>query len=269
MPPTAVMLHPETTACPPLVLCISGHDPSGGAGLQADIETVAACGALCQTIPSCLTVQNHRRVTACYPVADDLFGQMLATLTDTQSFQAVKIGLLGSAGQVMQIVQWLGRMPAEMPVVLDPVIYASDGFALGGQSLIQAIHRHLLPRVTLLTPNHAEARILGECEDLDVAVDCLLKRGCRQILLTGGDAEGDTVSNQLHARTGLIKRWQHPRLPQAFHGSGCTLASAAASYLAQGMDIETACARAQAFTQSALACAMALDEGPRLPRRRP
>lgn len=251
----------------PRILCISGHDPSGGAGLQADIEAIHACGGLAQTLPTCLTVQTHREVLHSEPVTDSLFSSMFQALITCTPPDAIKLGLLASPLQVSLVSEWHAASGNNIPIIMDPVLRASSGYDFSDDALIAEIREKLLPRVTLLTPNRAEACRLANEASPENACQSLIQSGCRHLLMTGGDSESEKVINQLYGRQGMIRQWKHPRLPHEFHGSGCTLAAASACLLARGMDIERACDAAQAFTQTSLERAITLDAGPRLPRR--
>ncbi len=251
----------------PTVLCMSGHDPSGGAGLQADIETVSACGGYANTLVTCLTVQNHRQVESTEPVDSALLFNALNSLYQHSLPSSIKIGLLGNAEQAVMLADWIRGLPEKVPVVLDPVVRASDGSDICAAAVIDAIREHLLPVTTVLTPNHYEALQLSDAGELATATRNLIETGCQHVLLTGGDQDGNTVVNELYGDTGLIRTWSFPRLAASFHGSGCTLAAALATYIAAGADMQQACDLAQSFTQLALEEAHFMDSGPGLPRR--
>ena len=184
------------------VLCLSGHDPGGGAGLQADIETLAAHGVHALGVITALTVQdshNVRRVIATDPALLDEQLDML--LADVQP-DAVKLGLLGAIDQLSVIVRHLARLA--VPVVCDPVLRAGGGTDLVAIDYPAELRRRLLPHVTVLTPNASEARRLvpGAGGDLDACAAALLADGCQRVLITGGDEAGASVINHLHAGDG-------------------------------------------------------------------
>lgn len=250
----------------PLVLCLSGLDPGGGAGLQADIETIAALGGHALVLATCLTVQDSRNVTRIEAVAPALLEEQLDVLLADMRPRALKLGLLGSAAQLPLIVRTIRR--CGVPVVCDPVLRAGGGALLHGDDTLAALRGELLAHVTVLTPNAAEARRL--CPDaagLDACGAALLAAGCGRVLITGGDEPGDEVLNTAYAREQEPKRYRWPRLPETFHGAGCTLASAIAARLAHGDDPDTAMEQAQAWTQQALARAFAVGRGRRIPGR--
>jgi hydroxymethylpyrimidine/phosphomethylpyrimidine kinase len=251
----------------PLVLCLSGHDPTGGAGLHADIEAVAACGGHALSIITAHTVQDTSdvlRVTAVPPL---LITQQIETLANDCAITAVKIGLLGDAEQIPPLVQWIKRL--QKPVVFDPVLRAGGGSNLASAALIAAITEQLLPWITLLTPNAAEARRLAPKQDsIERCAQELLDRGCKNILITGGDEASRSVINTWHAHDRPTDIFEWPRLPETFHGAGCTLAAACAAFLAQGLEMGEAIQRAQTYTQRTLHNALSIGQGRRIPGRR-
>lgn len=250
----------------PRVLCLSGHDPTGGAGIHADSEAVAAQGAHALTVITALTVQDSHDVHRVSAIAPALIAEQIRVLADDGPIAAVKIGLLGDPAQVAVIVDFLRRSP--VPVVFDPVLRAGGGARLVGAALQAAVIRELLPRVALLTPNAAEARRLAPGADgLDSCARHLLDTGCRYLLITGGDEPGEQVENRLYGPGATVRAWHWPRLPETFHGAGCTLASAIAARLALGESMEDAVDAAQTWTQGTLAQAFSVGSGRRIPGR--
>lgn len=250
----------------PSVLCIGGHDPTGGAGIQADIETVSALGARALTLVTALTAQSTRNVEAVTPTAAHDFSRQFDTLIADIAPDAVKIGLIGNPRQAALITEHLRSN--EGPVVLDPVLAAGGGFAFAGDEVTTAIRRDLLPLATLVTPNRAEARRLSGRQDPDDAARSLLDAGAAAVLVTGADeADGASVSNRLYTADGPPVDYAWPRLPHTYHGSGCTLASACATLLAQGRPLPDAVAAAQDFVWQALKAADRPGHGQHLPRR--
>jgi hydroxymethylpyrimidine/phosphomethylpyrimidine kinase len=255
----------------PTVLCLSGHDPGGGAGLQADIETVAALGGHAAGIITAHTVQDTTNVRRMVPADPALMREQADALLADVPIGAVKIGLLGGveqAGVVAGIVARIGR-----PTVLDPVLRAGGGAELGSDALGDAIKRVLLPNVDVLTPNAAEARRLAGREDLDACGAALLEAGARHVLITGGDepaqdADGAVV-NRWYRRDGRPRAFSWPRLRGPFHGAGCTLASAIAALLARGLPMPEALADAQAYVHAALGRAFMPGKGRPIPGRAP
>ena len=255
------------TSSLPLVLCLSGHDPTGGAGLHADIEAIAACGGHALSIITAHTVQDTSDVLRVTPVAPLLIAQQIETLANDCEIAAIKIGLLGDAEQIPPLVQWIQRL--QKPVVFDPVLRAGGGSNLASAALIAAVTEQLLPHITLLTPNAAEARRLAPKQDsLELSAQELMAIGCQNILITGGDEAGSSVINTWHRQGQPPKIFEWPRLPETFHGAGCTLAAACAAFLAQGLAMGDAIQRAQTYTQHTLHHALRIGHGRRIPGRR-
>jgi hydroxymethylpyrimidine/phosphomethylpyrimidine kinase len=252
----------------PVVLCLSGHDPGGGAGIQADIEAVAAQGAHALTVITAHTVQDSRdvaRVVAADPAL--LAAQVEALLADFRP-RAVKIGLLGDPAQAAVLAALVRR--AGVPAVLDPVLRAGGGAELSSPALVEALRRQLLPVVEVATPNAAEARRLApHARSLEDCGAALLALGARHVLVTGGDEPGEAVVNHWFAAGRAPRRFAWPRLPERFHGAGCTLASAIAAHLALGRPVGEALEDAQAWTHRALGAAFAAGGGRRIPGRLP
>lgn len=285
---------------PPCVLVFAGADPSGGAGIAADIVAIQAQGAHALPVITALTVQDNERVHEVQPVDSALLLRQARALTARMEIAAVKIGIPGSAANARIIAALIAdlrvRQP-DLPVVLDPVLASGHGDLLSRDDALQAL-APLLPLVTLLTPNGPEAAALsalgagaayafgrqprlgagpageagaGAEQDADAVLarrqaDALRARGCAHVLLTGGHGGGDHVVNRWFG-PGEQQHWHWPRLPGEFHGSGCTLASAAAALLARGYPMAQALAHAQGYCHRALAGAFAIAPGQRIPRR--
>lgn len=250
---------------PPIVLCLSGHDPTGGAGIQADIETVSRLGCYPSSVITALTVQDTRNVREVLPQSAEAFLKQALTVLRDMPPAAIKIGLLGSV-EIVHAVHELLESAAGLPVVLDPILAAGGGTSLANQMLIEALRQTLIPRATVLTPNSPEARKLAGMENLDDCGRALLAFGCPNVLLTGAHENENDVVNRLY-RTSDEKAYRWPRLPGSYHGSGCTLASAVAALLAGGRDIEHAVSEAQDFTWQALNNGYRLGAGQKLPNR--
>jgi hydroxymethylpyrimidine/phosphomethylpyrimidine kinase len=262
----------------PCVLVFAGMDPSGGAGIAADLQAVAGQGAHALTVVTALTVQDNDRVHGVQPVDSGMVLRQAWTLVEKMAIGAVKIGIPGSAANALAIAEVIvrlrGRQP-DLPVVLDPVLASGHGDLLSRDDAVQAL-APLLALATVLTPNGPEAQALtGEAQPAAQA-QALLARGCRHVLLTGGHADGDEVVNRWFGpahgavRAGDAEReWRWPRLDGGFHGSGCTLASAIAGQLALGAPTAGALSQAQQYTHNALRDAYAVAAGQRIPLRSP
>jgi hydroxymethylpyrimidine/phosphomethylpyrimidine kinase len=240
----------------PVVLAIGGHDPSGGAGIQADIEAIGTNGCHATTALTCVTVQDSCNVAQVLPLpAETLKAQSLAVLQDCQ-VSAIKIGLLGSIPVAKAVASLLSAHPA-IPVIFDPVLAAGGGSDLASKKLVSFIRMELLPLCDLITPNtHEVFRLseLGEEASADDRAYCLLQLGPQAVLLTGThDISNPTeVINRFYLpnQPPISSTW--PRLPGEYHGSGCTLASAIAARMALGEPIETAVQHALTFCWTSL-----------------
>lgn len=238
----------------PIVLCFSGHDPSGGAGVQADMEAIVGHRCHVASVITALTEQDSRNVKKLIPQRPtDILSQARTLLADFK-VSAFKIGLIGDANVALAIAEILRQHPG-IPVVLDPVLAAGGGTELSGQGLIDAIVAELLPLTTLLTPNSVEARQLSGQTDLANCGHWLQDNGAEYVLITGTHENSELVHNRLFMPDRLDQTFNWERLPHQYHGSGCTLAAAAAALLAQGLDVFTAVSEAQEFTWQALAAA--------------
>lgn len=248
------------------VLFIGGHDPVGGAGIQADLETAAAHHCRAYSLITCLTAQDSRNVKQLYPQNVGQFTEQAETLLADVTPDWVKIGLIGDVAIAKQIVRMLNEL--NKPVVLDPVLAAGGGHALASQTLLEIIVQELLPKVFLLTPNRAEARRLSGEQELVAATRKLLAQGCQQVLLTGADESEDAqVLNTLYFADQAPANFVWQKLPFSYHGSGCTLASACACQLSKGVKIDIAVQLAQAFTWQSLQQADKTGQSQHLPTR--
>lgn len=233
------------------VLVFSGLDPGGGAGLAADILAIAAMGAHALPVATALTVQDNERVFEVVPVETNLLIRTAEALMARFTIDAVKIGIPGNVANALAIAGLVARLrerAPDLPVVLDPVLASGRGDALGEGDAIAA----LLNVTTLLVPNLHEA--------IDHAP-------CPHVLLTGGHGAGDVVINRWTHSGQEVRRWEWPRLPGEFHGSGCTLAAAIAARLAQGDAMAAALDQGQAYCHQTLAQSFAIAPGQRIPRR--
>lgn len=249
----------------PNVLIIAGHDPSGGAGIHADIEAVQALGGFASTLITGLTVQNSINVRGFTLTPVGLLRQQADALLEDMQFHAVKIGMTGSPEIIRFIAGLLDEMPG-VPVVLDPVLAAEAGGSLGGQDVPQALLHELFPRAALVTPNLPEAHTLSGKDEIDACGNALLDAGCLSALITGTHDDTSAVHNHFFTRAGS-KRWEWPRLEGTFHGSGCTLASACATLLAHGRSLEEALDEAQGWVHRALTHAWQPGKGQLVPDR--
>lgn len=250
----------------PIVLCFSGHDPSGGAGIQADIETLISHNCHPASIITALTEQDSRNVKKLIPQRPDDIIRQAETLLSDFSISAIKIGLIGQQEIALAIGKVLQQC-AGIPVILDPVLAAGGGTVLAGNALIETLLENLLPLATIVTPNSEEARKLTGTSDLMSCGRQLQTLGAEYVLLTGTHEDSIMVQNHLFMPDDLSETFNWERLPHCYHGSGCTLASAIAALLAQGLDMFTAVNEAQEYTWQALAAAYQPGRGQHNPQR--
>jgi hydroxymethylpyrimidine/phosphomethylpyrimidine kinase len=253
--------------CPiPNVLSIAGSDPSGGAGIQADLKTFAALGAYGMAALAGLTAQNTRGVTAIQPLpADFVAAQIDAVFADIR-VDAVKLGMLGDVDVVAAVAGCLRRWQARN-IVLDPVMLAKSGAALLAESAVARLRAELLPLATIVTPNLPEAGALLGCEPpaelpaMREAARALHALGPRWVLLKGGHLPGDDCTDVLYdGRT--FNDFPARRIATAnTHGTGCTLSAAIAAGLGQGLAVPQAVAQAKAYLTAAIAAAGTLEVG--------
>lgn len=259
----------NTPTSRPVVLCLSGHDPSGGAGLQADIEALLAQGCHAAPTVTALTVQDTVDVSDFRVLDRDwVLAQANAVIADLP-VAAVKLGMLGSVEMVETVLELMHKLPG-VPLVCDPVLRAGGGGALGKDEVGYAMRERLFPVSTIATPNLPEARILAELPNgsADECAEKLLPF-IRHLLITGGHGDEREVHNRLYSRDGSRHDFACQRLPGSYHGSGCTLASALAGRLAQGESLASAVGTALDYTWRTLRDAEAPGRGQYIPRRLP
>lgn len=254
-----------------MILCISGLDPTGGAGIQADIETLAAMNCYALPIVSSLTVQTTNNVLETQTVNADLIRRQFDALLESGlTISAIKLGLIDNVHTINCIADIL-RQHKHIPVVADPVLKAGGGYDFGNNDIIEQYKAQILPNCQVLTPNTQELHRLSPLSrSEDEALKDLCSQGCKYILLTGTHRTSPEVSNRLYSSHPdyLNQSWSWPRLAHEYHGSGCTLASAMAAGIAQGLDVTIAAFNAQKFTWNALNNALPRSFGQSLPDRR-
>lgn len=254
-------------ASPPTVLTFAASDPTGGAGLQADLLTIAALGCHPLSVVTALTVQDTSGVERMMTIDAAWISSQAQRLLDDMPVQAFKAGVLASAANARAVADVVAGHPS-VPFVVDPVLASGRGDSLAPQDTIEALRKHILPRTTVLTPNSVEARRLAAPHaDLASCARALLDAGCRYVLITGTHEASDDVVNTLYGQNGVMREDRWPRLPGSYHGSGCTLASAIGACLARGLEVEAAVGEAQQFTWKALHAGFRPGGGQFLPQR--
>jgi len=254
----------------PCVLVFAGSDPSGGAGISADIEAIAAQGAHALPIITAITVQDNDRVFSVHPVEPQLILQQAQALADKIAIRAIKIGIVANRINAQALAQWISSYKIQrpdLPVILDPVLASGHGDLLTTENALEAI-APLLSVATLITPNLPEAHKLcpsADSTDLNRQAQHLMQHGA-DVLIKGGHGSGAFVTNYWFHQD-QITNWQTHRLAGAFHGSGCTLASAIAGQLACAKTMRQALDAAQLYCQLSLQNSYAIATGQRIPNR--
>jgi len=252
---------------PPTVLCFSGFDPSGGAGIQADIESIASMGAHAVPVITALTVQNTQNVNYFQPVEAQLFDDQVNKLLEDVQVKAIKIGMIGSLSIIKSIAIILKKYP-ELPVIYDPVLAAGGGANLIESGMLSAIKELILPHTTILTPNSPEARLLSNQDNINECGKKLMDDGCEAVLITGTHEDCEHVNNVWFSEGQYVETFSWDRLAHEYHGSGCTLASAIAALVAQGLDSFNAVNEAQDYSWNTLKHAFQIsDKGQLIPNR--
>ncbi|WP_394789916.1 bifunctional hydroxymethylpyrimidine kinase/phosphomethylpyrimidine kinase [Rhodoferax sp.] len=260
------MTHPLSSPRYLRLLSIAGSDSGGGAGIQADLKTFSALGCYGMTALAALTAQNTRGVRAIHAVPPAFLKSQLEAVLDDIGADAVKIGMLHSP-EMVEVVAWAIDTYGLKKVVLDPVMVATSGDRLMAQETVQVLVQQLFPRATLVTPNLDEASLLlGRSVDdvaaLEPALAGLLALGAPAVLVKGGHLPGDVVVDLLGQADGSRQQWQSPRIAtHNGHGTGCTLSSAIAVYLAQGQDLTGAVALARSYILGAISAGAGVHTG--------
>jgi hydroxymethylpyrimidine/phosphomethylpyrimidine kinase len=276
-----------------MVLSFAGADPTGGAGIQADLMTITSLGCHPLSVITAITVQDSERVHAISPVDPDWLEDQARQVLEDMTVSAFKVGLIGSVENVAVIAEVVSDYP-DIPLVLDPVLAAGNGDDLANEEIIAAIRELLVPQTTVLTPNSLEARRLaapdlgGDDHPLAECAFRMLALGCEYVLITGSHENTPQVVNWLYGpvengdpenaheeapgegrrvAVGLVRSDAWTRLSGSFHGSGCTLAAALAAMLANGQDVPAAAREAQEYTWNALKHAFRPGMGQFIPDR--
>ena len=248
---------------PPCVLAIAGSDSSGGAGIQADLKTMLALGVHGMSVVCAVTAQNSVGVQGYWELPTDAVRAQLASVLGDISVQAVKTGMLASPAIVETVTTMLASHPA--PVVVDPVAVSKHGDSLLSDGTVEAVRTHLLPLATVLTPNLLEAELLTGSPITDEAgmrraAEALSALGPRWVLVKGGHLPGSPV-DLLFDGSDVTRFPGHRIVSRNTHGTGCTLASAIASFLAMGMQVPAAVEAAKEYVTGAIAAGFPLGAG--------
>jgi hydroxymethylpyrimidine/phosphomethylpyrimidine kinase len=258
---------------PPIVLVFAASDPSGGAGLQADIMTLSSMGCHPLSVITAVTIQDTTGVDDVSPIDAEWVADQARCVLEDMPVAAFKIGVLGSVETIAAIAEVVSDYP-EIPLVLDPVLASGRGDELASEEMVAALRELLVPQTTIITPNSLEARRLAidesnEDDDPDLA-ECakrLIASGCEYVLVTGTHENTPQVVNTLYGQEGVLRSDSWQRLPGSYHGSGCTLASAIAATIANGLAIGDAVKDAQEYTWQTLKAAFRPGMGQHIPDR--
>jgi len=239
------------------VLTIAGSDPSGGAGIQADLKTFAALGCYGMSVIAALTAQNTQEVTGVYPIPPKFIAQQLETIFADIKVDAIKIGMLHDVDVIEEVANSISNL--SIPIVLDPVMVAKSGHALLKDTAIKSLQQNLFPIATLITPNIPEAELLLEQEikthnDMEHAAQALCKNGLKAVLLKGGHLANETSADCLYIKATNNIHWLSSKRIKTknTHGTGCTLSSAIASNLALGYNLLDAVSHAKDYLSQAI-----------------
>ncbi|MES2546405.1 MAG: hydroxymethylpyrimidine/phosphomethylpyrimidine kinase [Pseudomonadota bacterium] len=267
------------TPTPPTVLTFAATDPSGGAGLQADILALASIGCHPLSVVTGITVQDTVGVESVMALDSDWINEQARTILEDIQVSAFKLGLLGSVENIAVIAEIMADYP-DVPLLIDPILTSGRGDELANEDMQAAMTELLFPQATLITPNSLEARRLAFSEEgdeilhtsLEEAAQRLLDLGTEYVLITGTHERSTDVVNSLYGTSpsgasGLIKAYHWERLAGSYHGSGCTLTSAIAACLAHGLSMEEAIQEAQEYTWQTLKNAFRPGMGQFIPDR--
>ena len=252
----------------PTVLCFSGLDPSGGAGLQADIEAIGQSGAHAAIACTALTIQNSQQVFGFEATSRELLLAQAHAVVNDLPIKCVKSGMLGTTENIAALAEFLTEHPDYL-YVLDPVLVANSGGSLGNQETLVEAFIELIPLATVITPNTVELRALTGMEDLDQATNKLFQMGAKAVLVKGGHEDTpEYIRNALYINGEFISETRCPRLDGEYHGSGCSLASFIAGRLAQGDQLTQAVHHAETWLLGVLKKAETpVPNGQKIPKR--
>lgn len=251
----------------PVVMVFAGCDPTGGAGISADIEALAAFGVRAAPIITAVTAQDTAGLKQFTAVETELVIAQARAVLEDMPIAAFKTGMLGNTANLAAIATIMDDYP-DIPLILDPVLTTGAGASLSDDALEDVYRMLLIPRAWLVTPNSLEARALAsEADELDACGHELMSLGAQHILITGTHEASTEIHHRLYSGHRLLETFKQERLPYNYHGSGCTLASACAAGIAQGLAPTAAVAEGLAFTHAALKAGSRVGMGQLLPDR--
>ena len=250
------------------VLTIAGSDSCGGAGLQADIKTISSLGLYAASAITAVTAQNTMGVRAIEAVSPAMLSAQIEAVLEDFDVKAIKIGMIYNSENVTAIRESLQKCGYQGPIVLDPVLVATSGDSLSGETLVKAMQTELFPIATLVTPNIPETEVLsgmkvGNMDDMRTAAGKIIREyGVKNVLVKGGHSSGNQMSDLLLSADGREQLYSAPKIESRnTHGTGCTLSSAIASFLALGLELPEAVQQAKTYVHNAIAAARELNTG--------
>ncbi len=249
------------------VLIVAGSDSGGGAGVQADIKTVTALGGFAMTAITALTAQNTQGVHGIHEVPPDFVTQQMEVVLGDLGADCVKIGMLHRPEIIDAVARTLDKCAPGIPVVVDPVMIAKGGASLLEKAAMTALKEHMIPRAAILTPNLPEAEALANWQgssasDAEALAQTLMALGPQAVLLKGGHRNGAMVLDLLMSVSGTVQSFENPRIKTVHtHGTGCSLASAIATGLAQNLDLSSAVSRGRDYVWEAIRTAPGYGNG--------
>jgi hydroxymethylpyrimidine/phosphomethylpyrimidine kinase len=271
-PPATHRRYIAAMSSPPIVLAFAAADPTGGAGVQADLLTLASMGCHALSVITAITVQDTAGVENLQAIDSDWVVDQARLVLEDMPVAAFKIGVVGSIENVAAIAEVVSDYP-DVPLIFDPVLASGRGDELATEDMIATMRELLLPQTTILTPNSREARRLAQSDEDDdelalaSAAERLLGLGCEYVLITGTHENTPQVVNTLYGTEGIVRSDSWERPPETYHGSGCTLAAAIAATLANGLEVPDAVREAQEYTWQTLNAGFRPGMGQYIPDR--
>jgi hydroxymethylpyrimidine/phosphomethylpyrimidine kinase len=271
-PPATHRRYFAAMPSPPIVLAFAAADPTGGAGVQADLLTLAAMGCHGLSVITAITVQDTAGVENLQAIDSDWVVDQARLVLEDMPVAAFKIGVVGSIENIAAIAEVVSDYP-DVPLIFDPVLASGRGDELATEDMISTMRELLLPQTTILTPNSREARRLAQSDEDDDeiplagAAERLIGLGCEYVLITGTHENTPQVVNTLYGAEGVLRSDSWERLPETYHGSGCTLAAAIAATLANGLELPEGVREAQEYTWQSLNAGFRPGMGQYIPDR--
>ena len=251
----------------PVILAIGGHDPTGGAGIQADIETITSHDCHAVSLITCLTSQNTKEFMATDEVDPNVFAKQARSLLSDVRVDVVKIGAIGSLEIAKEISGLLSYLK-NVVVIVDPVIKSSSGGTLVKKEALEVLKSLIFPKSLLITPNLEEAMALSRKENLDMVLEDLFSFNPQNILIKDIKLSKKSITNCLYSKRKLIKKWNNPKVQGNFHGTGCNLASSISCFVARSKNIKDSIELAQTYIYQSIKNSVEIGKGQRILKKR-